>query len=166
LAWLAMMTVACAQTATPARKDPMKRIDLWTLIDYLPTRMPLDREKLQSALGVVLNLTDSNDYTDFFEGGPVHLLEDVDVEKLELRVNKQNPLQRLLILSLSGRCVERPALLSRYKDLQLTGHPRGRSPDEETSWSKQHAWGKLSFGFPERNPNCLRTVVFNAPATP
>jgi hypothetical protein len=43
----------------------------------------------------------------------------------------------------------------------MTQSPRGRSWDEETSYSVFMPWGKLSFGFMESNPNCLSSIVIN-----
>lgn len=152
---------ACALHAAPAKKDNVADVDLWTLLNDLPSRMPLDPEQVQGVFGVALGHVSANEYVDFFEGGPAHLANGVDVESLDLRVHKHQPLHRLLVLSLAGRCVERSAVLSRYVGLQISDHPRDTFPDRETYWSTQLPWGKLSFGFAQGNPDCLRTVVFD-----
>lgn len=139
----------------------MKTFDIWTLVDYLPTKMPLERDKLQTILGAVLRETESNQFTDFFEGGPVLLKDGVEIESIDLRVNKEQATRRLLVFRLAGKCVPKAEVFGRNHKLELTDQPRGRSLDEEASWSVKQAWGKLSFGFAERNPDCLRTVVFN-----
>lgn len=138
----------------------MKTFDIWTLVDYLPTRMPLERDTIQTILGAVLRETDSNEFTAFFEGGPVLLKNDVEIESIDLRVNRGRASRRLLVLKFAGKCVTKAEVFGRNQGLELTDHPRGRSLDEETSWSVKQSWGQLSFGFSERNPDCLRTVVF------
>ena len=134
----------------------MKTFDLWTLVDQLPTKMPLERDKLQTLLGVVLRENGSNAYTDMYEGGPVHLTGEVEIESIDLRVSKHKVNSRLLVLKLAGNCVHKADVLGRDHALVITDHPRGRSLDEETNYSVEKPWGKLSFGFAERSPDCLR----------
>jgi hypothetical protein len=158
---------ACALHAASAEKENVTKIDLWTLLDALPSRMPLDAQRVQAAFGVALGHVSANEYVDFFEGGPVHLADGVDIENVDLRVHKHEPRHRLLALSLAGRCIERSAVLSRYDDLQISDHPRSTFPDQETYWSIRHPWGKLSFGFAQGKPDCLRTVVLDTwPSAP
>jgi hypothetical protein len=63
--------------------------------------------------------------------------------------------------NLNGECISLDTVRSRYGNLKITDFPRGRSLDEATSYSTFPAWGKLSFGFTERNPDCLAYVVIN-----
>jgi hypothetical protein len=70
----------------------------------------------------------------------------------------------LLILRVDNRakrCIDRAATLQRYGPLQLSQSPRGGSLDEETSFTRAELWGKISFGFAERKPDCLSSVVFD-----
>lgn len=152
---------ACALHAAPAEKENVTKIDLWTVLDDLPSRMPLDAHQVQAAFGVALGHVSANEYVDFFAGGPAHLADGVEIENLDLRVHKHEPLHRLLALSLAGRCIERSAVLSRYDGLQISDHPRSTFPDQQTYWSTRQAWGKLSFGFAQGKPDCLRTVVLD-----
>lgn len=142
-------------------KPTMNTVDLWTLVDDLPTKVPLERDTLQTHLGVVLREKGSNAYTDMYEGGPVHLKGEVEIESIDLRVSKDKANSRLMVLKLAGNCVRKTDVLGRHHDLAITDHPRGRSLDEETSYSVEKPWGKLSFGFAERSPDCLRSVVFH-----
>lgn len=102
----------------------------------------------------------SNAYNDMYEGGPVHLKGEVEIESIDLRVSKDKANSRMMVLKLAGNCVRKADVLGRNHDLAITDHPRGRSLDEETSYSVEKPWGKLSFGFAERSPDCLRSVVF------
>ena len=51
-------------------------------------------------------------------------------------------------------------IATKYGNLTLTEAPRGRSPDEETKYEAKTGWGRLVFGFAERNPDCLSSVGF------
>jgi hypothetical protein len=140
----------------------MKSLDLWTVVDYLPTRLPFKKESIEKALGIVLLPKGaSGDVFAFFAGGPVLLQGERQIENVDLRVRNEQPHPGFLALSLSGACVSRKEVLERSKGLAISATPRGRSLDEQTYWSKQESWGKLSFGFAERNPDCLRSVVFD-----
>ncbi len=140
----------------------MNKIDIWAVVDYLPTRLPFTKESIANALNVVLiEKADSNDYVIFFEGGPIPLAGDRQLEEIDLRIRREQPHPGFLTLSVSGKCIPRKEVLDRYKGLTITSHPRGGSWDEKTYWSKEEAWGRISFGFTERNPDCLRSVVFD-----
>lgn len=155
------MRLAMGRAPDEYGKTNMKTVDLWTLVDDLPTKMPLERDTLQTLLGVVLREKGSNAYTDMYEGGPVHLKGEVEIESIDLRVSKDKANSRLMVLKLAGNCVRKADVLGRHHHLAITDPPRGRSLDEETSYSVERPWGKLSFGFAERSPDCLRSVVFD-----
>jgi hypothetical protein len=143
----------------------MQPFDLWTLIGHLPTRAPFTKEGLEQAFRIVLLREEiANEYFDSFGGGHVPLANEMEVKQLEFRVSKKDPVNKwMLWLLLAGRCAERAEVLARYADLKITQSPRGGSLDEETKWSRQEPWGRLSFGFAERDFNCLRSVVFGGP---
>lgn len=156
---LAVALPACAADSLP-KGPPVKTLDLWTVIDYLPTRLPFSTDKIESALNVVLAKARENEYFGFYEASDLALSRGVTLEKLDLRIRKEQPHPGFLVLTIGGACVPRAEVMGRYDGLQLAGVPRGRSLDEETSWSRQESWGKLSFGFSERARDCLRSVVF------
>ena len=152
---------ACLAAARLPDGNPMQTLDLWTIIDYLPTRLPFATDKIESALNVVLTRDSQNAYFTFYAATELALSHGVVIEKIDLRIKKEQPHPGFLVLTLSGTCVPKSEVLGRYQGLELTGVPRGRSPDEEASYSRREPWGKLSFGFAEHTPGCLRTVVFN-----
>lgn len=134
--------------------------DLWTVIDRFPSLLPFTAEKLANALGIMLVKENENEYFTFYKAGGVALADGVFIHALDLRIRKEQPHPGFLVLSLSGTCVPKTEVFARYPQMVMTDHPRGRSLDEEASYTKDTAWGKLSFGFAERAPDCLRTVVF------
>jgi hypothetical protein len=152
---------ACFATGRLPEGKFMKTLDLWTVIDYLPTRVPFATDKIESALNVVLTRDSENEYFTFYKATDLALSHGVVIENIDLRIKKEQPHPGFLVLTLSGACVPKAEVFSRYENLELTGYPRGRSLDEEASYSRMESWGKLSFGFSERARDCLRTVVFN-----
>lgn len=147
--------------------DPtMQSIDLWALVEDIPTRAPLDKVKLEQALRTVLIQDEriTNEYATALKGGPVQLAQGIQIQAISFRFLAKAPLdQWLLSLSMGGQCVARRDVLARYPKLVVTGHPRGGSLDEETYYSTTEPWGKVSFGFAERNFECLSSVLFSGP---
>ena len=136
---------------------------LWQAIDALARQVPFTRSKVQAALSVALIERDnpSNELFQFYKSNPVKLAEGVEIENVDLRVKRSGGHPGLVVLSTDGACVSLGDVRARYGDLEITGTPRGRSLDEETMHSTQLPWGKLSFGFRERKPDCLSSVVLN-----
>lgn len=105
-----------------------------------------------------------NPWTDGFFAGPVRLADGVTIDEAFLRLNKQEPRTRWgLVLRIGGACVPRTDVIRRHEGLEITGTPRGGSLDEETAWSRSEPWGRLSFGFAERDPDCLSSVLIVGP---
>lgn len=156
-----LLTGAPAASRTPQGTSRMKTLDLWTVIDYLPTRLPFSTDKIESALNVVLAKDSENEYFSFYKAQDLALSNGVVIESIDLRIKKEQPHPGFLVIQLAGACVPRAEVLRRYEGLDITDHPRGRSLDEQTSYSRREVWGKLSFGFAERSPDCLRSVVFS-----
>jgi hypothetical protein len=137
--------------------------DLWAVIDRLSNCTPITREGAEAALRTDLHAAaSSNEHLHAFAGGHVGLADGVEVDSVRLRVAKEDATNAwLLSLSLSGRCEERATVLARYANMRITQTPRGQSPDEVTDWSRRESWGGLTFGFAERNRDCLSRVLFS-----
>jgi hypothetical protein len=67
----------------------------------------------------------------------------------------------LLNVGITGACLKRRDVERKYGPLALSGVPRGRSSEEQLAFSRSEPWGRLSFGFAEADPDCLRTVTFD-----
>lgn len=65
----------------------------------------------------------------------------------------------LLNMDVKGSCITRDQVNSHYGDLTLSGVPRGHSPEEEWVLETNRGRYKLSFGFKERQPDCLAGVT-------
>lgn len=159
---LASLLSACSAASRSSEGNPpMKTLDLWTVIDYLPTRLPFSTDKIESALNVVLAKDSENEYFSFYKASDLALSNGSVIESIDLRIKKEQPHPGFLVIKLAGACVPKSEVMQRYEGLKLTEYPRGRSLDEEASFSRREVWGRISFGFSERARDCLRTVVFN-----
>jgi hypothetical protein len=139
----------------------MASLELWSLIDTVPTHLPFSVGALEAALGVAFSLDGEHEYFRFYKAGGLALCDGVVIESLDLRIKKEQPHPGFLVLTLAGTCVARAEVMRRYDGLRLTEYPRGRSLDEEAHYSRHEPWGDLSFGFSERARDCLRSIVFN-----
>ena len=135
---------------------------LWQIVEALPRLIPFTKDKVETMLAVRLMETDytGNDVFHFYRSDPIRLSDGVTVSNIDLRIRRKGGHPGFMVLSIDKACVTLDKVRGNYADLQITETPRG-SPDDETSYSTMLPWGKLSFGFAERNPNCLVSIVFN-----
>lgn len=137
---------------------------LWQTIDALISDIPFSTSKIEKRLPTRLAQASKpipSEVNQFFEGSAVHLADDVVVSNIDLRVRRHGSHPGFLVLELQGRCVAPAEISHHHTGLTLTDVPRGRSLDEATSYTAVLPWGSLSFGFRERNPDCLAFIAFN-----
>ena len=157
------MVLAVLITAFPTRRlaamQPDNRDDVFALISRLLSALPFERRTIESLLGAVLRLTGENEYFFFFEGQGRKLVDGLAIQGVDFRQSKSNPRKALLAFQVHGLCVPLRDVRARYGELELVNAPRGRSLDEETSHSVVQAGVRIGFGFNQRNPDCLASVV-------
>jgi hypothetical protein len=136
---------------------------LWQAIDALAAQLPFSMQKVGRTLSTTLSDTHAEGGTvfQFFEGTPVRLADGAELARIDLRIKREGAHPGFLVLELKGRCVPLAEVRQHYPALEITGVPRGRSLDESTSHTATLGWGRLSFGFTERNPDCLTFVAFD-----
>ena len=163
MVWLAVGGQTSATANGTERKElkmTAKEMTLWQVIDQLGNRLPLRREGIEQLFEVKLSkLESSNQYVTFWDGVGGALLNGMRVSRIVLAVrneDKQDP--GMLTLNVSEACSKLDEIKTRYGDLDMVGAPRGRSENEETSYEAKTSWGRLVFGFAERNPGCLSSV--------
>jgi len=160
LAMLAGLTLGAAGRATEGAID-MRHDTLWQLIDRLGDQPSLSPARIERVLPVKFAETYRNAYFSFHDAGRFDLAGPLHIDKVELRVSLTDAGRGLVTLRVGGACLPIEQVRARFADLVLSDVPRGRSLDEEASYATRRAWGKLSFGFKERNPRCLATVVID-----
>jgi len=139
---------------------------LWRVVEALVMQIPFTQEKVELSLSTKLRRVDQNPYTVFFAGGGVSLADDVLISTIDLRLGREvGDSYGFMAIGLSGACVSIEDVRVHYGPLEITETPRGRSPDEKTYHTAKQAWGELSFGFSERNPNCLALIVLDPKKT-
>jgi len=138
---------------------------LWQTIDTLVQQIPFRRAKVERVLGIALFDSDPRQFIiepsfQPLEGGPVRLADGIVIENIDLRVRPQESHPGFLAVDLIGTCISLDTVRAHYGTLAITDYPRGRSLDEVTSFTAILPWGRLSFGFSERNPGCLSEICF------
>lgn len=68
----------------------------------------------------------------------------------------------LFVSIVAQGCPRKSDVEARYSPWKRTDVPRGEALDEQAYWTRHEAWGELSFGFAERAPGCLKSIVFTA----
>ncbi|MDM0110636.1 hypothetical protein QTI66_00665 [Variovorax sp. J22R133] len=144
-------------------KDSMghKKPGLWEMVRSLSSEAPFTREKVQTAISVELLEAESNGGPfRFYRAGPIQLDEGVVLSKVDLRIKRTGVHPGFLVLEVGGACLPLAKVREQYGTMHVTGAPRGRSPDDATTYSSPEPWGHLSFGFRERSPDCLAYIAF------
>jgi hypothetical protein len=105
--------------------------------------------------------TSHNEYFAFLEGTNARF-DVLQIDKVDLRLRLDGePHAGFLVLRIANPCIKKGDIMSQYTKLTLSSAPRGRSDDEETSYVRDDAWGRISFGFAENNPECLASVALD-----
>ncbi len=136
---------------------------LWQTIEMLAAQVPFSAAKIERIVPTRLVETEASigRSSRFLGGTPVRLADGVEFSRIDLRLRREGTHPGFLVLDLQGRCVPLDEVRQHYADLRITGTPGGHSRDEATSYSAVLGWGALSFGFLERNPECLGYVAFD-----
>lgn len=134
-------------------------MDIWQLIGALTKDAQLSRGVVETLLGTRLTEKRRSTYTVFFEAGNVSLADGIVLDKIDFRQSTEQAAPGFLVLETRGTCIPLEQVKNHYQHLEITGIPRGHSLDEATSHTAVTGWGKISFGFAERNPNCLAWIA-------
>lgn len=138
---------------------PSKDITIWKMIDLISQQVPFTKEKLESVTRRFLSKKTGDGPVISFTGHNVPLADDIFIQKIELRQNPNHPRSGLVVIDVSGRCISVDQLKTNYEKLEITEFPRGKSLDETTTYTSRFVWGAISFGFKEKNPECLSWIV-------
>jgi hypothetical protein len=160
-AWLIAWGGADAQTKGKSMKH--SPLSLWQVVAVLTEQPQYTKAKIEGLLPVTLvetNNAGGNEIFQFFKSDPVLLNDGSVILNIDLRIKRQGSHPGFLVLELGGTCVPLEEVRGHYGDLQITDTPHGHSLDEKTSYTAYLPWGELSFGFAERNPDCLASIVF------
>lgn len=135
--------------------------NLWQVIEELTKRIPFKKSSLEEIFLTPLIETRASTHTVFYEGQSVKLNDGAVIEKIDLRIGLEDSHPGFLVLDLGGACLSLDNVQAHFKSTEITQIPTGRSVDEATVHTSTHSWGTLSFGFREKNPNCLAYIAFD-----
>lgn len=144
----------------PTSGKQMKK-NLWQVVEELTKVIPFSKSSLEELFLIPLIEARKNTYTVFYEGQSVKLNDGVVIKKIDLRIGLNESHPGFLVLDLGGACLSLDNVHSRFKATEITQIPTGRSVDEATVHTSMHSWGTLSFGFREKDPNCLAYIAFD-----
>lgn len=127
---------------------------LLALIDRLRTTPPVSPEALAAATGVALAHTGPG----IAEQAAATVGRDsIGFIRVEHRTIPAGG--ALMVVMLGAPCLARATVETRYGPLEVTDVPRSGHPDEETVFARAEPWGELRFGFAQRRPQCLSSLV-------
>lgn len=169
LAALCLTTLSIAACAgsppmNTTRAD-MNETTLWELVALAKTGATsgLDELKRVWPTPVVRAQDKDNAFNDnlvMYSSAPFALQRGQQIRDLEIRIDKRDPAHiHMMIFQVDGTCVSVEELKQHYPGIKITDTPRGRSLAENTYYSVINADGRVSFGFPESDRHCLRSVI-------
>jgi len=134
---------------------------LWQLIDILDECPVFTLDVIGHMFQIDFSESHRTAYFSSYEGGPLHLADQIDIKKIELRIRRKDGVGKLMGLDVGGVCVTLDDVLAHHPGIVLAETPRGHSLNEATFYSIRRSREELSFGFKESNPHCLAIVVFD-----
>lgn len=158
-----LCTLMCVTTSIlPSDAIAMNQSEeLGYLVQRFTSSKGLTLEKIQSTLGraLVLNGTDSDEYSQVFQASNVETEKGLLLEKIEFRQpGPKSKSTGFLIIEISGSCHSKSSIENLYQPLQLIQVPRGHSNHEQIAYKHEFTWGELSFGFSPSEPHCLVSI--------
>ena len=155
------VVIAFAASSGCARESRVEHAaSIEDLIDKVRANPTIQRDALEQLLGTRLAEGAGTAAVDVYEASGVTLPDGrVDIDLRAARAGATTG--GILNLGISGKCLKRSDVEKKYGPLTLSGVPRGRSTAEQLAFTRAEPWGRLSFGFAEANPDCLKTVTFD-----
>jgi hypothetical protein len=135
---------------------------LMTLIRTLMADPPKTVDALATQTGMTFEAVATGN-TDAESGSTAALgaFESARIRKMDRAQDKST----MIVLTIAESAApSQSEVKSQFGDMQITAIPRGRSPKEETQYTKVLDWGTAAFGFPDRAPDELRTVILRIEA--
>lgn len=131
---------------------------VWSVIEAL---IELNQQSTVSDFKKILDVQlvkseSSNEYFTFYENMESTEFGEMIVPNVTVAV-KNTPLNPMAISVkyMKGVCITKEQLKDRYGELMLAGAPGSPAPNATTVWRVQIKGRKVSFGFPNKSPNCL-----------
>ncbi|MEM7320175.1 MAG: hypothetical protein AAF408_14280, partial [Pseudomonadota bacterium] len=153
---LAIATIAgggaMSEAANTTTEQTTSYLDVAERLRRNPPKSP---SEVAEKIGVTLKKSDQ-----VFEGTGTGG-DGVDFAKLVFRFLPSGEPNVFVITLPDGTGPSPDTVRASFDDLRLIAAPRGRSEEEEMLIGRNEYWGTLSFGFPVKAPNNLRTIVFN-----
>lgn len=138
---------------------------IWKIIAETQEQETISLAHVEKTLGHSLteNTEQSNEFFKFYTAEPMQLAGNVAIHKIHLRLPRSASNGKgALAIYLQGECITLPKVRQQFPVLEITGTPRGDSLEEATTFTTNTAWGRISFGFQEKKPDCVGYVGLQA----
>lgn len=142
---------------------------LWGIMATLRSESAMTRESIERDFATELTLKNQNQYTLFYASAGPQLNDNLRIANIDFRVPTPgaSPRGSFLVLTLEGKgCISLDDVKQHYAGLTLSQMPHGHSLEEETGYRTTYNHWKLAFGFKEKRPQCLASVVFDSAEQP
>jgi len=143
-----------------SKGETMTPLTLWRALDAVTAQAPFTKEKIENILSIHLEeyTNPSNRYWTFYKSPGITLQDGVTLTSVNFSFNKDVYNSGSVGIDLEGACITLDQVRKNYPLLALASLPRGESLEEARYYSSEFPWGKISFGFKEKRPDCLSHV--------
>ena len=135
--------------------------NVWQAVDRLRSQTTMTPASVGRDLNTSLTLNTRNDYFLFYQGSGPATGDAVRMGNIDLRVRAAPPHDSFMVLNIEGTgCITLNEVKQHYGGLTLSQVPHGHSLEEETGYRTTSNQWSLAFGFAEKRPECLASIVF------
>lgn len=161
LACIAAATVACTGQSIKAAEKGI-RMSVFGFIEAVARTNLRNHADVETLLRQRMAMTDENNYYRIFKLDAVQIEPKLRATNVELRepLSGTDAKSGLLTMAVSGDCLQAHEVKSRYAEFDLIEAPRGRSPDEKTTYETRLGNTSVRFGFDQNSPSCLAELTF------
>ncbi|CAI1574704.1 hypothetical protein [Serratia ficaria] len=139
--------------------------NLWNFISNMQNHVRETNTGNVQKFAIPVRIASENEYTKFYVGDAVSLLDGIEISDIDLRISKVDKKSPAFFsFSVSGSCITLDEVKKYYGELELTDYPTGRSLEERSSYTTGgNQYGQhISFGFSAKKPQCLSQVVIDS----
>lgn len=135
--------------------------NVWQAVDRLRSQTTMTPASVGHDLNTALTPNTRNDYFLFYQGSGPATADTVRIGNIDLRVRAAPPHDSFMVLNIEGTgCITLNEVKKHFSALTLNQVPHGHSWEEETGYRTTADHRSLAFGFAEKRPECLASIVF------
>lgn len=154
LAFIAIAASAACSDHTPVSQTER----LSSFIEQLQRSPPASVADAEKMLRVRLKLVVDGPHIRAYEANDVTIFG-IPADYIEYRISLANGNPTMFLVKIQDVCLGGAEILSTYGPMSIVAHPSPHALYSEVKYGRDEEWGRMSFGFDQIRPDCLRSVT-------